>query len=114
MGESTCAYFSSFLALFCTLIVMVFWMVTSDPEFGTAVQSFAVILVNSGVLVLFYGTRIYEFYAQPENRNVTDINARSAFSKATPSKSGFSNSVMEKENNQANKDNAAANNKTEQ
>jgi hypothetical protein len=125
--ESTCAYFSSFLALFCTLIVMVFWMVTSDPEFGTAVQSFAVILVISGVLVLFYGTRIYEFYAQPENRNVTDINARSAFSKATPSKSGFSNSVMEKDNkdkdknhaenkekNQANKDNAAANNKTEQ
>jgi len=124
--ESTCAYFSSFLALFCTLIVMVFWMVTSDPEFGTAVQSFAVILVISGVLALFYGTRIYEFYSQPENRNVTDMNAKSGFKSKTPSKSGFSNSVMKKDNkdnkenkeenkdkNDAeNKDNAAA--KTEQ
>merc|ERR1719266_2844388 len=121
--ESTCAYFSSFLALFCTLIVMVFWMVTSDPEFGTAVQSFAVILVISGVLALFYGTRIYEFYSQPENRNVTDMNAKSGFKSKTPSKSGFSNSVMKKDNKEnkeenkdkndaENKDNAAA--KTEQ
>merc|ERR1719481_1732125 len=50
--ESTCAYFSSFLSLFCTIIVV----------------------VVSAVLCLFYGTRIYAFYAEPENRDVTDMN----------------------------------------
>merc|ERR1712048_842799 len=51
--ESTCAYFSSFLTL---------------------IQSFAIIVVVSAVLCLFYGTRIYSFYAEPENRDVTDMN----------------------------------------
>merc|ERR1711951_335535 len=31
--ESTCAYFSSFLSLFCSVIVMVFYAVTDDPTF---------------------------------------------------------------------------------
>jgi len=73
--ESTCAYFSSFLALLCTLITFVFYMATSDPAFRVAVQSFAIIIVISAVLVLFYGTRIYAFYSEPENRNVTDARA---------------------------------------
>merc|ERR1712232_501019 len=51
--ESTCAYFSSFLALLCTLITFVFYMATSDPAFRVAVQSFAIIIVISAVLVLF-------------------------------------------------------------
>merc|ERR1712154_43738 len=54
--ESTCAYFSSFLSLLCTLITFVFYMATSDPAFRVAVQSFAIIIVISAVLVLFYGT----------------------------------------------------------
>lgn len=73
--ESTCAYFSSFLSLLCTLITFVFHMATQDPTFRTAIQSFAIILVVSAVLVLFYGTRIYTFYTEPENRNVTDVRA---------------------------------------
>merc|ERR1711899_404649 len=48
--ESTCAYFSSFLSLLCTLIT----------------------IVICTVLVLFYAQRIYQFYTEPENRNVTD------------------------------------------
>jgi len=73
--ESTCAYFSSFLSLLCTLITFVFYMATKDPTFRTAIQSFAIILVVSAVLLLFYGTRIYTFYNEPENRNVTDTRA---------------------------------------
>lgn len=72
--ESTCAYFSSFLSLFCTIIVMVFYAVTDDPTFRTLIQSFAIIVVVSAVLCLFYGTRIYAFFAEPENRDVTDMN----------------------------------------
>merc|ERR1739838_405761 len=72
--ESTCAYFSSFLSLFCSVIVMVFYAVTDDPTFRTLIQSFAIIVVVSAVLCLFYGTRIYSFYAEPENRDVTDMN----------------------------------------
>jgi len=72
--ESTCAYFSSFLSLFCSVIVMVFYAVTGDPTFRTLIQSFAIIVVVSAVLCLFYGTRIYAFYAEPENRDVTDMN----------------------------------------
>merc|ERR1719385_334098 len=49
--ESTCAYFSSFLSLF-----------------------YAVIVVVSAVLCLFYGTRVYAFFVEPENRDVTDMN----------------------------------------
>eukprot|EP00483_Globobulimina_turgida_P011387 UN11409 len=76
--ESTCAYFSSFLSLLSTLIVFVFYMATDDPAFRVAVQSFAIIFVVSAVLILFYATRIYTFYTEPENRNVTD--ARTATS----------------------------------
>eukprot|EP01084_Bolivina_argentea_P142386 250157_1 len=86
--ESTCAYASSFLSLLCTLIVMVFSMATQDPTFNIAIQSFAIILVVSAVLILFYGTRIYSFFVEPENRNVTDAR------QATSTASGFSNSVM--------------------
>merc|ERR1711971_1190064 len=85
--ESTCAYFSSFLSLFCT--------VTDDPTFRTAIQGFAILIVVTAVLVLFYGTRIYHFYAEPENRDVTDMNASSH---STTHNSAFSpikaNSVM--------------------
>ena len=69
--ESTCAYFSSFLSLLCVLIVLVFNMATQDPTFRIAIRSFNVILVVSVVLVLFYGTRIYAFYAEPGHRDVT-------------------------------------------
>jgi len=72
--ESTCAYFSSFLSLFCTIIVMVFYAVTDDPTFRTLIQSFAIVVVVSAVLCLFYGTRIYAFFVEPENRDVTDMN----------------------------------------
>jgi len=72
--ESTCAYFSSFLSLFCTIIVMVFYAVTEDPTFRTLIQSFAIIVVVSAVLCLFYGTRVYAFFVEPENRDVTDMN----------------------------------------
>eukprot|EP01083_Nonionella_stella_P077353 211172_1 len=82
--ESTCAYFSSFLSLLCTLITVVFYMATQDPAFRVAVQSFAIIIVVVGVLTLFYGTRIYAFYNEPENRNVTD--ARAASNASTTSK----------------------------
>ena len=70
--ESTCAYFSSFLSLFCTLITFVFGAATSDPNFQAAVNSFAIIMVVAAVLIMFYGTRIYRFIKEPENRNVTD------------------------------------------
>merc|ERR1712130_387296 len=70
--ESTCAYFSSFLSLLCTVIVLVF----------------------SAVLVLFYGTRIYSFFAEPENRNVTDMK-----NTTSTSNTGFSNSVMKQPDN---------------
>merc|ERR1712233_225518 len=92
--ESTCAYFSSFLSLLCTVIVLVFSMATPDPTFRTAVQSFAIILVVSAVLVLFYGTRIYSFFAEPENRNVTDMK-----NTTSTSNTGFSNSVMKQPDN---------------
>merc|ERR1711962_1116534 len=72
--ESTCAYFSSFLSLFCAIIVMVFYAVTGDPTFRTLVQSTAIIVVVTAVLALFYGTRIYAFFAEPEHRDVTDMN----------------------------------------
>ena len=74
--ESTCAYFSSFLSLFCTVIVMVFYAVTKDPTFRALIQCFAIIVVVSAVLCLFYGTRIYSFFAEPHNRDVTDMNQR--------------------------------------
>ena len=94
--ESTCAYFSSFLSLFCTIIVMVFYAVTDDPTFRALIQSFAIIVVVSAVLCLFYGTRIYAFFMEPENRDVTDMNA--ANSSSTTHNSQFSpmkpNSVM--------------------
>merc|ERR1719295_1751878 len=60
------AYFSSFLSLFCTIIVMVFYAVTEDPTFRTLIQSFAIIVVVSAVLCLFYGTRVYAFFVEPE------------------------------------------------
>merc|ERR1719347_1306036 len=97
--ESTCAYFSSFLSLFCTIIVMVFYAVTSDPTFRALIQSFAIIVVVSAVLCLFYGTRIYAFFMEPENRDVTDMNAASS---STTHNSQFSpmkpNSVMKPAN----------------
>ena len=93
--ESTCAYFSSFLSLFCTLIVMVFYAVTSDPTFRIVIQSLAITLVVAAVLIMFYGTRIFAFFAQPENRNVTDMNATKTGSHSSVSSvSAFSNSVM--------------------
>merc|ERR1712233_196894 len=76
--ESTCAYFSSFLALLCTLITFVFYMATEDPAFRVAVQAFAIIIVISCVLVLFYAQRIYQFYQEPQNRNVTDARGASS------------------------------------
>merc|ERR1719486_595509 len=89
--ESTCAYFSSFLSLLCTLITAVFYMATEDPAFRVAVQAFAIIIVISCVLVLFYAQRIYQFYQQPQNRNVTD--ARGASSHVSQ-KSSSASSVM--------------------
>jgi len=89
--ESTCAYFSSFLSLLCTLITFVFYMATEDPAFRVAVQAFAIIIVISCVLVLFYAQRIYQFYHSPQNRNVTD--ARGASSHVSQGSSSHS-SVM--------------------
>merc|ERR1719403_450126 len=89
--ESTCAYFSSFLSLLCTLITFVFYMATEDPAFRVAVQAFAIIIVISCVLLLFYAQRIYQFYQQPQNRNVTD--ARGASSHVSQ-KSSSASSVM--------------------
>merc|ERR1711997_609001 len=89
--ESTCAYFSSFLSLLCTLITFVFYMATDDPAFRVAVQAFAIIIVICTVLVLFYAQRIYQFYTEPENRNVTD--ARGASSHVSQGSSSHS-SVM--------------------
>lgn len=83
--ESTCAYFSSFLSLFCALIVVVFYMATPDPTFRTAIQTFAVIIVVTAVLALFYGTRIYTFYTEPDNRNVTEARPATAASSASSS-----------------------------
>merc|ERR1719356_1939079 len=92
--ESTCAYFSSFLSLFCTVIVFVFFAVTDDPTFRTLIQSFAIVVVISAVLCLFYGTRVYAFFVEPENRDVTDMNQTNS----TTQNSQFSpvrpNSVM--------------------
>merc|ERR1719233_1602423 len=89
--ESTCAYFSSFLSLFCAIIVMVFYAVTGDPTFRTLVQSTAIIVVVTAVLALFYGTRIYAFFAEPENRDVTDMNSKANTNSAsTTHNSGFS------------------------
>jgi len=86
--ESTCAYFSSFLSLLCTLITFTFYMVTDDPAFRIAVQSACITLVIGAVFTLFYATRIYAFFAQPENRNVTD--ARGASHASTHSVSSVS------------------------
>jgi hypothetical protein len=83
--ESTCAYFSSFLSLLCALIVGVFYMATPDPTFRTATQCASIILVVAAVLALFYGTRIYTFYTEPENRNVTDARATTNASSASTS-----------------------------
>merc|ERR1712048_322088 len=105
--ESTCAYFSSFLSLFCSVIVMVFYAVTKDPTFRTLIQSFAIIVVVSAVLCLFYGTRIYSFFAEPHNRDVTDMNQSTSAS--TTHNSKFSpvkpNSVMKPANVRADDDN---------
>merc|ERR1712013_286267 len=81
--ESTCAYFSSFLSLLCTLITFTFYMVTDDPAFRIAVQSACITLVIGAVFTLFYA-----FFAQPENRNVTD--ARGASHASTHSVSSVS------------------------
>jgi len=81
--ESTCAYFSSFLSLFCAIIVMVFYAVTGDPTFRTLVQSTAIIVVVTAVLALFYGTRIYAFFAEPEHRDVTDANQKASSQSAS-------------------------------
>jgi len=94
--ESTCAYFSSFLSLLCSLITFVFYLATDDPAFRIAVQSFAIIIVIVAVFVLFYATRIYAFFARPEDRNVTD--ARGASHAASSSSSAISradSSVMQ-------------------
>ena len=71
--ESTCAYMSSFLSLFCTLVTFAFTLATEDPIFRGSVQASAIIVVISAVLILFYGVRVYKFYSEPENRNVTDM-----------------------------------------
>merc|ERR1711971_323082 len=89
--ESTCAYLSSFLSLLCTLITFTFYMATDDPAFRVAVQAFAIIIVISTVLVLFYAQRIYVFYTEPEQRNFTD--ARGAASHVSQGSSSHS-SVM--------------------
>ncbi len=47
--DSTCVYFSSFLSLLCTLIVLVFSMATDDHTFLVATQSFAIISVAGAV-----------------------------------------------------------------
>jgi hypothetical protein len=83
--ESTCAYFSSFLSMLSALIVGVMYMATPDPTFRTAIQTSAIILVVGAVLALFYGTRIYTFYTEPENRNVTDARATTNASSASTS-----------------------------
>merc|ERR1712176_1080755 len=85
------AYFFLFLSLLCTLITFVFYMATDDPAFRVAVQAFAIIIVISTVLVLFYAQRIYVFYTEPEQRNVTD--ARGAASHVSQGSSSHS-SVM--------------------
>merc|ERR1711902_443689 len=69
----------------------VFYMATEDPAFRVAVQAFAIIIVISCVLLLFYAQRIYQFYQQPQNRNVTD--ARGASSHVSQ-KSSSASSVM--------------------
>jgi ABC-type proline/glycine betaine transport system substrate-binding protein len=89
--ESSCAYFSSFLSLFCTIITFVFYMATNDPTFRLSVQATAIIIVVSAVLGLFYLTRIYFFFLEPENRNVTDSAHVPQKSNSTAS---FSNSVI--------------------
>merc|ERR1712154_385555 len=98
--ESTCAYFSSFLSLLCTLITFVFYMATDDPAFRVAVQAFAIIIVISTVLVLFYAQRIYVFYSEPEQRNVTD--ARGAASHVSQGSSSKSHSSVMKPGPNAN------------
>jgi len=92
--ESTCAYFSSFLSLLCTLITATFYMVTDDPAFRIAVQSACITLVIGAVFCLFYATRIYAFYAQPENRNVTDARGASHASTHSVSSVSQASSVM--------------------
>jgi len=92
--ESTCAYFSSFLSLLCTLITATFYMVTDDPAFRIAVQSACITLVIGAVFTLFYATRIYAFFAQPENRNVTDARGASHASTHSVSSVSQASSVM--------------------
>jgi len=92
--ESTCAYFSSFLSLLCTLITFSFYMVTDDPAFRIAVQSACITLVIGAVFTLFYATRIYAFFAQPENRNVTDARGASHASTHSVSSVSQASSVM--------------------
>jgi len=92
--ESTCAYFSSFLSLLCSLITFTFYMVTDDPAFRIAVQSACITLVIGAVFTLFYATRIYAFFAQPENRNVTDARGASHASTHSVSSVSQASSVM--------------------
>merc|ERR1712241_1501829 len=92
--ESTCAYFSSFLSLLCTLITFTFYMVTEDPAFRIAVQSACITLVIGAVFTLFYATRIYAFFAQPENRNVADARGASHASTHSVSSVSQASSVM--------------------
>jgi hypothetical protein len=73
--ESTCAYSSSAVAMFCSLITFGFFAATDDITFKNTVQAMGILIVTTFVLSFFYGTRIYTFYKEPENRNVTDARA---------------------------------------
>jgi len=72
--ESTCCYISSFLAVFCMLLTVVFRFVSKDPAVELATQSAATVLVALVSLTLFYGPRMYAFWSEPENRNFSDKN----------------------------------------
>merc|ERR1719464_2478175 len=85
---------ASYAFFFCILIAFTYYMVTDDPAFRIAVQSACITLVIGAVFTLFYATRIYAFFAQPENRNVTDARGASHASTHSVSSVSQASSVM--------------------
>jgi hypothetical protein len=72
--ESRCVYFSSFMSLFCTLLTFAFDIITDDVTFEVLAQVFAVIIVVTSVLIIFYVDRIYRFYTRVDCRNDSSRN----------------------------------------
>ena len=75
--ESNCAYFGSFFTLFTFLILCIFHLITNDLKILITIESGAISIVLFVIWILFYGMRMYRFYAYPNDRDtVTILNSK--------------------------------------